>query len=48
LITLIQTQAQCYKFDGVDKLRFIKPFETTEQKIEFINGLLEKLSLEKA
>jgi len=46
LITLIQTQAQCYKFDGADKLRFIKPFETTEQKVEFINGLLEKLSLE--
>jgi len=46
LISLIQTQAQCYKFDGADKLRFIKPFETTEQKIEFINGLLEKLSLE--
>jgi len=46
LITLIQTQAQCYKFDGADKLRFIKPFEMTEQKLEFINGLLEKLSLE--
>jgi transcription-repair coupling factor (superfamily II helicase) len=46
LINLIQTQAQCYKFDGADKLRFIKPFETTEQKIEFINELLEKLSLE--
>lgn len=44
LITLIQTQAQCYKFDGADKLRFIKPFEATEQKIEFINGLLETLS----
>ena len=43
LITLIQTQAQCYKFDGADKLRFIKPFETTEQKIEFVNELLEKL-----
>ncbi len=46
LISLIQTQAQCYKFDGADKLRFIKPFETTGQKLEFINGLLEKLSLE--
>jgi transcription-repair coupling factor (superfamily II helicase) len=46
LIILIQTQAQCYKFDGADKLRFIKPFETTGQKIEFVNGLLEKLSLE--
>ena len=45
LINLIQTQAQTYKFDGADKLRFIKPFETTEQKLEFINGLLEKLSL---
>ncbi|MDD5460453.1 MAG: transcription-repair coupling factor [Methylococcales bacterium] len=45
LITLIQTQAQCYKFDGSDKLRFIKPFETNEQKIEFISGLLEKLTL---
>lgn len=46
LITLIQTQAQCYKFDGVDKLRFIKPFETTEQKLGFINRLMATLSLE--
>ncbi len=45
LITLIQTQAQIYKFDGADKLRFIKPFENTEQKLTFINELLEKLSL---
>jgi transcription-repair coupling factor (superfamily II helicase) len=45
LINLIQTQAQIYKFDGADKLRFIKPFENTEQKLEFINALLEKLSL---
>jgi len=44
LINLIQTQAQCYKFDGADKLRFIKPFETTEQKIEFIDALMETLS----
>ena len=48
LIKLIQTQAQCYKFDGADKLRFIHPFETTVQKLEFINGLLGKLSLETA
>ena len=46
LISLIQTQAQCYKFDGSDKLRFIKPFETTVQKIDFVVGLLDKLSLE--
>jgi transcription-repair coupling factor (superfamily II helicase) len=46
LINLIQTQAQCYKFDGSDKLRFIKPFETTEQKIDFVVNLLDKLSIE--
>jgi transcription-repair coupling factor (superfamily II helicase) len=45
LISLIQTQAQCYKFDGADKLRIIKPFETTEQKLEFITNLLDKLTL---
>jgi transcription-repair coupling factor (superfamily II helicase) len=44
LINLIQTQAQCYKFDGADKLRFIKSFETTEQKIVFIDALMETLS----
>ncbi|MGZ8935475.1 MAG: transcription-repair coupling factor, partial [Methylobacter sp.] len=48
LISLIQTQVQCYKFDGADKLRFIRPFESTEQKLEFISGLLEKLSPEPA
>ena len=46
LITLIQTQAQVYKFDGADKLRFIKPFETTGQKLEFISALLDKLTLQ--
>ena len=45
LIMLIQTQAQVYKFDGVDKLRFIKPFETTEQKFDFIIGLLDQLTV---
>ncbi|MGZ5026992.1 MAG: transcription-repair coupling factor [Methylobacter sp.] len=45
LIFLIQTQAQVYKFDGADKLRFIKPFETTEQKLEFIGELLDKLTV---
>ncbi|EGW21882.1 transcription-repair coupling factor [Methylobacter tundripaludum] len=45
LIYLIQTQAQVYKFDGADKLRFINPFETTEQKLGFIIELLDKLTL---
>jgi transcription-repair coupling factor (superfamily II helicase) len=43
LIKLIQTEAQCYKFDGADKLRFIKPFSETGQKLEFIGELLRKL-----
>jgi transcription-repair coupling factor (superfamily II helicase) len=46
LILLIQTQAQVYKFDGADKLRFIKKFESTEQKLEFIRGLLAELTVE--
>ncbi|MDP2901674.1 MAG: transcription-repair coupling factor [Methylovulum sp.] len=45
LINLIQTQAQIYKFDGVDKLRFVAPFSVTEQKIAFISGLITKLAL---
>lgn len=44
LITLIQTQAQVYKFDGADKLRFIKPLETTEQKFDFVSQLLVRLT----
>ncbi len=48
LIKLIQTEAQCYKFDGADKLRFIKPFNDTEQKLEFISALLTKLTPETA
>jgi transcription-repair coupling factor (superfamily II helicase) len=48
LIKLIQTEAQCYKFDGADKLRFIKPFNDTEQKLEFIGELLGKLSMDGA
>jgi transcription-repair coupling factor (superfamily II helicase) len=44
LIQLIQKEAQCYKFDGTDKLRFIKSFNDTEQKLEFIGALLQKLT----
>ncbi|MDD1610748.1 MAG: transcription-repair coupling factor, partial [Methylococcaceae bacterium] len=43
LINLIQTQAQCYRFDGVDKLRFTQNFTSVEQKVTFISELLEKL-----
>ncbi len=44
LIHLIQTQAQVYKFDGADKLRFIQNFTSVEQKVSFITELLQKLS----
>ncbi|NOS87527.1 MAG: transcription-repair coupling factor, partial [Methylococcaceae bacterium] len=43
LIKLIQTQAQVYKFDGADKLRFIKPFADVGEKLAFIEGLLALL-----
>jgi transcription-repair coupling factor (superfamily II helicase) len=46
LISLIQAQAQVYKFDGADKLRFVKKFETIGQKLEFIRGLLAQLAVE--
>ena len=46
LIKLIQTQPKCYKFDGVDKLKFSKPFETVDEKINFITELLEQLTPE--
>jgi len=44
LIRLIQTQAQCYQFDGVDKLRFTKTFEAVDDKIDFITLLLNQLT----
>jgi transcription-repair coupling factor (superfamily II helicase) len=45
LIKLIQTESQTYKFDGADKLRFIKQFNGVEQKVEFIKTLLVKLTV---
>ncbi|MCK5190124.1 MAG: hypothetical protein KAR12_08730, partial [Methylococcales bacterium] len=44
LISLIQTQSQCYKFDGSNKLRFTKTFDTVDEKIEFLTDLLDKLT----
>ena len=46
LIGLIQSQPQCYKFDGVDKLKFTKTFDTADEKISFIIDLLDKLTPE--
>jgi len=44
LLTLIQTQAQVYKFEGGDKLRFTKNFATTDEKVDFISALLTQLT----
>ncbi|MGR9101068.1 MAG: transcription-repair coupling factor, partial [Gammaproteobacteria bacterium] len=46
LILLIQTQPQCYKFDGADRLKIIKAFGSTEAKLEFITRLLDKLKID--
>ena len=46
LIKLIQTQAQCYSFDGVNKLRFKQSFETLDEKINFLTNLLTQLTPE--
>jgi len=48
LLTLIQTQAQIYKFEGGDKLRFTQKFSTTDEKVAFISGLLLQLTDETA
>ncbi|NOR80699.1 MAG: transcription-repair coupling factor, partial [Methyloprofundus sp.] len=44
LLILIQTQAQIYKFEGGDKLRFTQKFTTTDEKIAFITTLLAQLT----
>jgi len=48
LLTLIQTQAQIYKFEGGDKLRFTQKFSTTDEKVAFISALLLQLTDETA
>jgi len=44
LINLIQTQSQCYQFDGADKLRFTQTFDAVEEKIDFLTTLLNQLT----
>jgi len=45
LVNLIQTQAQVYRLDGMDKLKFVQAFATVDEKIAFIGGLLKTLML---
>lgn len=43
LISMIQSQSQVYKFDGADKLRFTHTFKAMDDKVEFLQSLLERL-----
>ncbi|HFD13364.1 MAG TPA: transcription-repair coupling factor [Crenotrichaceae bacterium] len=44
LIQLIQTQPDQFKLDGQDKLRFYQEFSSEDDKIQYIEDLLERLS----
>ncbi len=44
LLTLIQTQAAVYKFEGGNRLRFSQKFSSTDEKVQFISQLLEQLT----
>ncbi|MCI0653721.1 MAG: DEAD/DEAH box helicase, partial [Methylococcaceae bacterium] len=44
IIDLVQQQADRYTMEGPEKLGFIKKLESSEEKIEFVNGLLDKLT----
>lgn len=48
LIELIQTQAQCYRLDGMEKLKVFKTFSGLEEKVEFIKALLFQLTPKEA
>ncbi len=45
LITLVQTQPNIYRLEGADKLRFSRPFKTTQNKIAVMTELLTDISL---
>ncbi len=44
LIKMIQTQPQAYKFDGADKLRFTYTCKDFDDKVTFIDTLLNRLA----
>lgn len=44
LINMIQSQSQVYKFDGADKLRFTHTFKDMEDKVTFLEKLLDRLA----
>ena len=44
IIQLIQTEAQTFRLDGQDKLRFIMPMDDPEKRIEAVSNVLDRLS----
>nr|MCH9699126.1 transcription-repair coupling factor [Gammaproteobacteria bacterium] len=44
LIQLIQTQPDQFKLDGQNKLRFFREFSSEDEKIQYIDQLLDQLS----
>jgi len=46
LIMLIQTQTNCYKLEGMSKLKITKKFNNHADKIVFLQQLLQQLSLD--
>ncbi|NJD08142.1 MAG: transcription-repair coupling factor [Methylococcaceae bacterium] len=44
VILLIQTQPQVYRMDGADKIRFTVAFPSLESKVEFLEGLMDRLA----
>ncbi len=44
LIHMVQSEPQCFRFDGADKLRFTHAFQDMEHKVTYLNGLLGRLA----
>jgi transcription-repair coupling factor (superfamily II helicase) len=44
IISLIQQQGRMYRLDGPDKLRFVLKLDTSEQRVEFLEKLLDQLA----
>ncbi|RLT93458.1 transcription-repair coupling factor [Ketobacter sp.] len=45
IVKMVQIQPQFYKLDGADKLKFAIESETAEQRLDLIEELLDKLSV---
>ena len=44
IISLIQQQGRMYRLDGPDKLRFLVKLESSDQRIDFLEQLLDQLA----